>query len=399
MRKRKRKRMTRPADKGRRDRAVRLSHPDGRAVISHVSANQARRLQKQFEGEGPFPVAVNAKGRITRILSKRTRSLASLRERFQIHVDPPHFDPYISDHWQRLIRTWSRLEPGRSRRVLLYGPEGCGKDTLSKCLIQEVNVAHGAENVDILGFPSEEDDRYVRHMETKADMLADAVETCKRAGNVVIAYFPEIASIFGSGDYCGAWQNQFQAFFRNLLDGTRDFQADLVLAHTNTLAGLGGPTVSRFHVEPIKMTPETARGMLAAHWPVEVLNGQSSDYVLRRLTREVIAEATLANSRKRLALKADALTGYNGRFIADLCQEVRDRLRECRETDPNFVPDAPFLDGIVRERLAAIVDPVREAAGTRAIRDLLVIPVDLGDAPISVMPKLDWCEESACVAD
>jgi len=294
---------------------------DGRVQLIRVTPKQARQFAI-LAGKGAAPkVAVEATtGMITAILGNSPPSLERLLQRFRLVVDPALFVPFVPEAWANLIEKWT--DPvDRARRLLLYGPEGTGKDTLLRLLIEEMKAIHGPENTEVLTLPSEEPDRYVGHLETKSQDLVAAVGLAKDAGRTVVLYLPEIERYFAAGDYIPSWQIQWTATLREILDGTRRLRADYVLGSTNNLSRLGGPVVSRFQKEHVGMTADLAEGILSTHWPVEDANGLSSEYLLERLYRETIAEATLA-SRKKVALRATDLTGFNGRFLADLAADL-----------------------------------------------------------------------------
>lgn len=367
---------------------ARFRDAEARVQLLRITPKQARQLAN-LAGKGPAPaVAVDATtGTITAFLERTPPSLERLLERFRLVVDPASFVPFVPESWAELIEKWTEPDE-RARRLLLYGPEGTGKDTLLRLLIEKLKQIHGPQNTEILTLPPEEPDRYVGHLETKSRDLMAAVGLAKDAEKTVIVYLPEIERYFAVGEIVPTWHLQWTATLREILDGTRRLRADYVLGSTNNLARLGGPVVSRFEKQHIGMTLELAEGILLAHWPSQEANGLSPAYLLDRLYREPIAQATLA-SRKKTALKATDLTGFNGRFLADLAADLGQTIRMRQRRDPEFFADEAFADEILAAHVQAILAPVSEAAGTRAIREFLVVPPDPLDPPVAVHPTLD----------
>jgi hypothetical protein len=386
-----------PNDNGYGGVRGRFRDADGRVQFIRITSKQANRLAS-LATNGTIPkVAVEATtGIVTAILGDTSPSLERLLQRFRLVVDAAPFVPFVPEAWANLIEKWT--DPAeRARRLLLYGPEGTGKDTLLRLLIERQKAIHGPENTEVLTLPSEEPDRYVGHLETKSQDLVAAVGLAKDAGRTVVLYLPEIERYFAAGDYIPSWQIQWTATLREILDGTRRLRADYVLGSTNNLARLGGPVVSRFQKEHVGMTADLAEGILSTHWPVEETNGLSSQYLLERLYRETIAEATLA-SRKKVALRATDLTGFNGRFLADLAADLGQTIRMRQRREPEFFADEAFADEILAGHLQAILAPVVEAAGTRAIREFLVLPPDPVDLPVAVQATLDGFAVSKFIA-
>ena len=341
---------------------VRLRDTEGRPWIGRATPEQCRRLEERVARGSPTRVSVNARGTITTVLDHGVHPpLEQLLHRFKLEVDLPSFEPYIPPEWDELL---ARLfEEERSARVLFYGAEGTGKDTIAKIFFQRLRRRHGADRVTILTIPAEENDRLVGHLETKAAEFGDAVRLAKEAGKTVACYLPEIESIFATGDYCGSWELHYKAHLRNVFDGTRHLNADYLLGSTNNLARLGGPLLSRFQLHHIAMNSKLAEGILATHWPAELGNGCSSDQIVEQLDRETIAEATLA-SRKKVPLRAADLTAFNGRFLAHLAGDIQRGIKVRRRKEPQFTPDQAFVDAVLQAHLKAMIAPAAEAAGT-----------------------------------
>jgi hypothetical protein len=376
---------------------ARLRDSDGRIQIARTTRKRATQLERRArERAAPRVLVDAATGVITGVLDDSPPPLEQILDRFRLVVDPAPFDPFVPEQWLDLIERWT--DPAqRTRRLLLYGPEGTGKDTLLRILIEKLKEIHSPEKTEVLSLPAEEPDRYVGHLQTKSRDLAAAVNFAKGAGRTVALYLPEIERHFAAGDYVAGWEIQSTATLRDVLDGTRRLHADYVLGSTNNLSRLGGPLTSRFEKYHVGMTAELARGILQTHWPSEAASGFSSDYVLERLYREPIAEATLA-SRKKLALRATDLTGFNGRFLSDLAADFRQRIRIRQRKDPDFSADEAFADEILTRHLETIVAPVAEAAGTRAIREFLVNLPDPLDLPMAVRATLDGFAASQYIA-
>jgi hypothetical protein len=123
----------------------------------------------------------------------------------------------------------------------------------------------------------------------------------------------------------------------------------------------------------------------------------SSDYLLDQLFRESVCEATLA-SRKKISLKATDLTGFNGRFLANLADDLGRQIRRRRTREPRFAADEAFADDVLRRHLTAMIAPVAEAAGTRRLGEHLVTQPDPLDPPVAVRPTLQWCAHSQFLA-
>jgi hypothetical protein len=376
---------------------VRVRDADGRVLLANVTPLRSRRLAELARAGSSVRVSVDANGMVTAILGRDDhRSLDRVLARFGLDVDPPEFNPFIPPEWEDLLEQW--LEVGSPANVLLYGPEGTGKDTLVKVFFQRIVERHGADKVAVLTIPTEERDGIVGHLEKKASDFGEAVMAAKEAGMIVAAYLPEIESIFAAGDYCGSWEHQYKAKLRDTLDGSKAFRADYLLGATNSLARLGGPLLSRFQKHEIGMNAELARGILRTHWPVELTNGLSSDHVAERLTRETIAEATLA-SRKKIPLRAPDLTAFNGRFLSHLAADLKRRAKIRRRKDDRFHPDRAFVDEVLAAHLREIIAPAAEAAGTRAgAGEFLARRIDRLDPPIVIEPTLDWCDSGKYLA-
>jgi hypothetical protein len=381
-----------------RERSVRARFRDeGRAQIIRITPKQARRLKILADlGMSPRVAVDPATGAVTAILGESRPSLEQVLERFRLVVDPAPFDPFVPDQWVDLIEKWT-APAGRTRKLLLYGSEGTGKDTLLRLLIDRLKELHNPDNTEILTLPSEESDRFVGHMETKGRELVAAIEFAKDAGRIVALYLPEIERFFATGDYTSSWQRQWAATLRDLLDGTRRLRADYVLATANYLSRLGGPVTSRFEKQHVDMNPELAHGILRAHWQSQDTDGLSSHYVLERLYREPIAEVTLA-SRNKITLKATDLTAFNGRFLTDLAVDLGERARIRRRKEPLFFADEAFADEILIDHLQAILAPVAEAAGSRTMREFLVNQLDPLDPPMAVRAALEGFAASKFVA-
>ncbi len=241
---------------------ARLRDADGRTQIGWATKTRAAQLERRArQGSAPRVTVNPTTGVITGVLDGRPPPLEQILTRFRLVVDPASYKPFLPDGWQELIEQWT--DPAeRIRRLLLYGSEGTGKDTLLRVLIERLKEIHDPESTEILSIPPEEPDRYVGHLETKSHDLVTAVNFAKEAGRTVVLYLPEIERHFAAGDYVPSWQLQYTATLRDMLDGTRRLRADYVLGSTNNLSRLGGPLTSRFEKYHVAMSRELAQGIL-----------------------------------------------------------------------------------------------------------------------------------------
>ncbi len=369
----------------------------GSRTVIRITETLAKKLEA-MAAKGLQPrVAVDLSlGAVTAILGGGEVALEQFLARFTLQVDPSPFAPFVPEAWQELLEIW--MDPGgQSNRILLYGPTGSGKDTLFRLLIERIKKMHGPEKVVILSLLSEEGDRYVGHLEAKAEQLSVAVARAKDAGLTVILYLPELERYFATGDYVGSWQLQWTATLRDLLDGTKQLRADYVLAATNYVSRLDSPVLNRFDRYAVDMSQEMARGILQTHWPHKLTNGLSCEHVLDRLFQESVCEATLV-SKKKISLKVTDLTGFNGRFLANLADDLGRRIRHRRQKQRQFSADEGFADEVLRRHLSAMVEPLVEGAGDRRLDQHLVNRLDPSDPPLSVRPTLEWCAHSQFLA-
>lgn len=371
---------------------IRVRDADGRAWIARVTEEQFRRLKQRCGKSASVQVAINARGAVTAILSNgECRTLEQVLQRFRLNFDSRAFQLFVPQEWEEL-REQLMADDG-SARLLLHGAEATGKDTFFRFFVDNLIQRYGADRVAVLTIPAEENDRLVGHLETKVTDFSNAVRMAKRAAMTVVCYFPEIESLFASGDYTGSWEHHYKAYLRDMLDGTQTLDADYVIASTNHLAIMGAPLLSRFQLHRLRMSLELAQGILSAHWPEELRNGFSSEHTMQKLARETIAEATLA-SRKKVTLQASDLTAFNGRFLTHLASDLKRRMKIRRRKESQFNPDQAFVDEVLHEHLEALLAPAAEAAGTRSITEFTVREFDPHDLPVTIAPKLDWCQRS-----
>jgi len=371
---------------------ARFADVTGRVMVLQLSPKQAEQIRSMLEnGGGPIKAHIRSDGSITRITQLDELDYELAANRFRLDVSPLEFTPCVPSEWANLLDEW--LESDSPVWVLFYGPEGTGKDTLAKIFIERLEERQGAENIEIFWLPPEEDDRYVGHLETKLLQLASLIRRAKAEGKFVVLYLPEIASWFCTGHITAAWHKQFEAFFRNILDGAQGFGADAVIAHSNTLVGLGGPTVSRFKPVPIKMTRELAEGIMRAHWPEFIAADSAPDQVLDYLYRQDIARGRLARGQI-VYWKAHELTGFNGRFIARFCKTLGQRVKRVRREHKSFEPDLAFMLGLLKKELSVLIDHLREAARERRLHEILVDAEEMVEPVVEVTPTLEWCDQA-----
>ena len=216
-------------------------------------------------------------------------------ERFRLPFGQLDFDPHIPESWQEYLDEWRHAV--RRPRILLYGPEGTGKDTLVNLFIQQLHEQYGEDKVALLTILPEKDDCYVGQLEVKARELVKVAELAKQAGKYVFIYLRELEGLFATGHNTPSWESRFKAELRDAIDGQTSLAADCIMATTNRLT-LGPALISRFDKYAIGMDRHQAAAVLQKHWPCGEVNGANSRYVADRLSRESIAELTLV-SRKQ----------------------------------------------------------------------------------------------------
>jgi SpoVK/Ycf46/Vps4 family AAA+-type ATPase len=308
------------------------------------------------------------------------------------------FDPHIPQSWQEYLYDWRNA--ARRRRILLYGPEGTGKDTLVNLFIHELREQYGEDNLALLTILPEKDDCYVGQLEVKARDLVKVAELAKQAGKYVFIYFRELEGLFATGHHTSSWESRYMAELRDAIAGQTSLAADCIMATTNRLT-LGPALVSRFDKYAIRMDRHQAAAVLQKHWPHGETNGVNSQYVADRLSRESIAELTLV-SRKTRVLRAPDITGLNGRFLSGLAADVQQKVISKRRREPGHQADRALVDRVTRRHLESILAPVSEAVlrgDFATISELFVEPIDRADPPIAVRPTLEgWCDQSEFLA-
>lgn len=388
------------ADKHVKHRA-RLRDSNGGVRFAMVSERLAQRLAGEKGDAAGLPVRVDQHGNVRGILRQSELQDVELNrglERFRLPVEQLDFDPHIPQGWQEYLDDWRH--PVRPLRILLYGPEGTGKDTLVNLFIQQLHQQYGEDNVALLTILPEKDDCYVGQLEVKARELVKVAELAKQAGKYVFIYFRELEGLFASGHHTPSWESRFKAELRDAIDGQTSLAADCIMATTNRLT-LGPALISRFDKYAIRMDPHQAAAVLQKHWPRGETNGVNSRYVADRLSRESIAELTLV-SRKTRVLRAPDITGLNGRFLSDLAAAVQQKVISKRRRDPGHQMDRALVDQVTRRHLESILAPVSEAVlrgDFATLSELFVEPIDRADPPVSLRPTLEgWCDHSEFLA-
>lgn len=382
-------------------RRARLRDSNGGVRFVRVSEQRARRLALEKGAAAGLPVRVDQYGNLRGILRKSEQQGVELKRglaRFDLPVEPLDFDPHIPQLWQEFLDDWQHST--RRRRILLYGSEGTGKDTLVNLFIHRIREQHGKENVVLLTILPEKDDCYVGQMELKAREFVKVAEQAKQAGKYVFIYLRELEGLFASGHYTPSWESRFKAELRDAIAGQTSLAADCVMATTNRLT-LGPALISRFDKYAIRMDPHQAAAVLQKHWPRGETNGADSGYVAERLSRESIAELTLV-SRKTRVLRAPEITGLNGRFLSDLAADVQQKVISKRRHDPGHRADRALVDQVTQRHLESILAPVSEAVmrgDFATLSEHFVEPLDRADPPVSLRPTLDgWCDHSEFLA-